>query len=455
MEISPGENMPRAARGPLDLLWSDFYSGTSPGGGSYQPLVQPTANETQTHTRSSSDPDDGETTQAWAPAPATKSSQGRSDVGYKQIVENEAEQPSTARATSTETSNSQIWTRAHEDFEGEQILLPRANVYRAHALGLDAMKGTKKATIYTVLIVFIQVLGGFFVLSYSHRYWRRHNIEPLWQYLQDQYQERGDDSSLPFWQWLMVDEDCGSLIQRKILGVAFILMLFLHYDTALQEQEYELQVIPVKKEKWFWLWTDCLCRGMTSLLVGLSTGTLLNECGTVPEVILDSVGLLFLCNLDQLDTGISYGVTEELFHRVVKDKYCRFSYLANLGEMIESRHRLKICAKLFRLLNLVTLCIQTAIFATLVPKHELEAYAGICGRGNYVTAGLCKMGELMSHWIWLSILILLGLIGLRLVECDCNDPWGEYDRTFTKYHKCLERKIREEMGSTEGTPKQG
>lgn len=179
-----------------------------------------------------------------------------------------------------------------------------------------------------LVIASVQLSIPFFLYGSLRNYVRTHEFVSTYELSQEMYANRtGIESAAPghsieddFFDWAWNDRLMTVLVEKKIVGFLFMFVVFLHIDRQMLSQDAE----SVNLRRYFpdysrfWVWLGILANGLNGMVVGFISAQFFESADTIMELIVESLALLFLMNLDDLSGGINFGVSEAVFADVIE-----------------------------------------------------------------------------------------------------------------------------------------
>jgi len=264
---------------------------------------------------------------------------------------------------------------------------PQASVYKCWSINL--FRGRGKLILFMFLVLMIQISTPLILFGYARRQLRTHDVVNLWTDLAKKYAASADsgrdfvtNETVPLspltWAW--DDPTINVLLIKKFVGLSFMVLVFLQNDQALLG--YDLEAHNFKKyfpmvPRWI-RWMDNGVNAWTLTMIGIAMGPLFEVQDTVVDVLLNSIGLIFVANLDNLAaSGICYGFDQKEFDELVETFRRRY-----LKELIrDGPHHtddtlplVSVLISFFRLFNIINMSVQMSAYAvlTLEPNEDLK-----------------------------------------------------------------------------------
>jgi len=300
---------------------------------------------------------------------------------------------------------------------------PQANLYKCWSINL--FKGRPKLLLFTYCVVLIQILAPLFLFGYARRQFRERDVVNGWVQVWNTYdRDRSNTTlypnSISLIGWVREDDEALKFFQLRILGVLFMVVIFLQNDEALLELDMTSnnfqKIFP--RVGCFANFVDTWCNCVCMTIVGLAVGPVFEACDTVGDLILNAVGLLFLSNIDDFATsGINYGYDVREFDEIV-DEF-RKRHLRELAAVDNAEKETltltsHVCS-FFRLVNFVMAGIQLPVFLilTMDENPRLEAEVTNHWFANHIP-GFAKLAPLWRDWLPYTVLLLVAWMAMKI-----------------------------------------
>lgn len=247
-------------------------------------------------------------------------------------------------------------------FKSWTMIQPDGNIYRGWAIGIS--KGGRLLML-TIAVLLTQVLGSYFIWAWGHRYYdnERLTLQPIWKVYKESA-AKGEhtfkDASLGI---EVFTEGTMKLIETKVLGTLFLLLIFfsadllllradvssdrlIEYVNAFTDEETSKQkrkdvcLFCGGENRWYkigkvnmiWLWIDAIANSVCVLMICLGALPLflmadedMKEPAGLKDFVMDSFGLLFLATLDDFSGQIEFGVETGDFDDIMADMHEEFA----------------------------------------------------------------------------------------------------------------------------------